>query len=451
MQALNRHRPGPFTAEDIARMRAFAAQAAVAIDNATLFREVVSGRNYNESILRSMSSGVVTLDREGRVAKLNPAACRIFRVDEARLQGAPARELLAAANSWLLGEVEEVRAGGGPRTLLDIDMRTGGRGKVSVNVSIVPLLVDDEPMGLLLLIEDISEGKRLQGAMRRFMPQKVVEQVLEREDDLLFGTACEATVLFADIRNFTSIAETLKPRETVDILNEVFTELFEAVAANDGMLDKFMGDAVMAVFGAPLSTGRDPQNAVASAVQMMRLVAELNERRRDRAQPDIRLGIGVATGEVVAGTIGSPKRMDYTVIGDSVNLAARRQTFTKHYRAGIIVDAATAAALGDSQPLRELDLIRVRGRNRPEKIFQVLTGGGNGAAADREAMLAAYMRGRDALVRGAWAEAAEAFETAAAHEPDDRPSALMLERARILAASPPAADWDGVWRFPESA
>jgi adenylate cyclase len=314
MQSLN-HVGGHFTAGDVARMGAFAAQAAIALHNATLFSEVVSARNYNESILRSMSSGVVTLDKEARIAKLNTAACRILGIAAEDVGGTDVRAVLAAGNPWLVEEIDSVGTSGEAKNLLDVDVRTTRGDTVSANITIVPLLSESERVGTLILIEDISEGKRLQGAMRRFMTQKVVDQVLGRGDDLLFGTSCEASVLFADIRGFTSLAETLAPRETVDMLNEIFTELFEAVAASDGVLDKFIGDAIMAVYGAPLPTGRDPQNAVESAVQMLRMLEELNRRRRERTLPDLKLGVGIATGDVVAGTIGSPKRMDYTVIG----------------------------------------------------------------------------------------------------------------------------------------
>jgi adenylate cyclase len=443
MQALN-HRGGRgFDEEDTARMTAFAAQAAVAIDNATLFSEVVSARNYSESILGSMSSGVITLDRDGHVAKLNEAACTILGASAADVEGADARDFLAERNPWLLAEIETVAASGQPKTLLDVDIRTGTGGIASVNLSILRLMSEHEPVGTLILIEDISEGKRLQGAMRRFMTQKVVDQVLGRQDDLLFGTSCEASVLFADIRGFTSLAEHLAPRQTVEMLNEIFTELFEAVAASDGVLDKFIGDAIMAVYGAPLSTGRDPQNAVESAVQMLAMLEILNKGRSARELPPLRLGVGIATGDVVAGTIGSPKRMDYTVIGDSVNLAARLQDITKRYGVGIIVDEATAAAVAASQSLRELDLIQVRGRQRPEKIFQVMHE--NGAFQNGEAVLAAYAEGRAALLQRDWPRAIAAFERALVLNPSDSPSALMLERARILQATPPAEDWSGVW------
>ncbi|WP_293905203.1 adenylate/guanylate cyclase domain-containing protein [Phenylobacterium sp.] len=441
MQALNHEDMTNFGDSDVERMSAFAAQAAIAIENATLFTEVAAERNYNESILRSMSSGVITLNREAKVAKLNAAACAILGVSAEQAGGADAHLLLSGRNSWLMEEIEAVSASGRPKTLLDADVITPGGDTVSANLSIVPLVGETEQAGLLIIVDDISEGKRLQGAMRRFMTQNVVDQIMGREDELLFGAACQASVLFADIRGFTSLAEHLGPRDTVDMLNEIFTDLFEAVAACDGMLDKFIGDAIMAVYGAPLSSGRDALNAVDSAVTMVAMVVAINARRRGRGLPDVGLGLGIASGEVVAGTIGSPKRMDYTVIGDSVNLASRLEAITKVYKVGIVICEDTAAAVGTAHPMRELDTIRVRGRQRPERIFQVLTDSVPIAAA----ALDAYARGREALAERRWADAIAAFEAALAAAPADHPCALMLDRARILARRPPAANWDGVW------
>ena len=446
MQALNHQDRSSFGEGEVERMSAFAAQAAIAIENATLFADVAAERNYNESILRSMSSGVITLDRDARVAKLNLAACAILGVSPEEAGGAAASALLSGPNAWLLEEIETVSASGRPKTLLDADVKTMRGDTISANLSIVPLMTEVEPVGLLILIEDITQGKRLQGAMRRFMTQKVVDQIMGREDELLFGSACQASVLFADIRNFTAHAEGLGPRDTVEMLNEIFTDLFEAVSACDGVLDKFIGDAVMAVYGAPLSSGRDPLNAVESAVAMIGMIGAINERRRARGLSDISLGIAVATGEVIAGTIGSPKRMDYTVIGDSVNLASRLEAITKVYQVAIVICEDTAQAVGEAQALRALDIIRVRGRQRPVRIFQVMTEGD----AVGPLALEAYARGRAALSDGLWADAIVAFEAAVEAAPRDRAAALMLERARILAGHPPPADWDGVWDSAES-
>jgi len=449
MQALNRRDLGGFGDSDVIRMRAFAAHAAVAIDNANLFSEIEAARNYNESILGSMSSGVITLNAEGRVEKLNAAAARILEIDPEPVVGAMAEDLLAAANAWVLKELDAVRGDNNARTLLDVDVQTGEGRTISANLSIVPLVIEKTSVGLLILIEDISQGKRLEGAMRRFMTQRVVDQVLQRQDDLLFGSACTASVLFADIRNFTSMAESLQPRETVDMLNEVFTELVEAVSASDGVLDKFIGDAVMAVYGAPLSSGRDPENAVESAIAMMRMLAILNHRRAERDQFPLRLGIGVATGELIAGTIGSPKRMDYTVIGDSVNLASRLQGTTKHYQVGIVVCEATARANAATQILRHLDTVGVRGRNRPEKIYQVLSYHTEDTFPNMSEVLAAYDQGMACQQVQDWSGAAAAFTHALALNPADRPSELMLERVGAAMRAPDSQGWGLTWQATE--
>ena len=370
LQVLNSRHGADFTAYDAQRLSAFAAQAAIAIDNANLFAAVVEARNRNESILASMSSGVVTLQDGGQTARFNSAALAILG-----LSGKPedADTGLAAAlatdNPELTAEVAAVSAGGHPRSLLDHEIVTPGKGRISANVSLVPLREGVRVSGVLMMIDDISTSKRLEGAMRRFMTQDVLDHVLAHEGDMLFGTGCRASVLFADIRGFTTMSGNLAPRDVVDMLNEIFTELFEAVAQHDGVLDKYIGDAVMAVFGAPLSRGEDAINAVRAALRMQDMIAAINLRRVARGEPGVRLGVGVATGEVVAGTIGSPKRMDYTVIGDSVNLAARLQDLTKTYAEDVIIDQATAAAVRGTMTLREIGTVVVRGRAREETIF----------------------------------------------------------------------------------
>ena len=454
MQALNRLDGGAFDTADLERMSAFAAQAAVAIDNARLFGEVVAARNFDESILSSMAAGVIALDASWTITKLNAAAAEVLGAPASLLEGMDARNLINRNNPWLVDEIVAVVESGESKLLLDVDLVTAREQPASVNLSIVPLrrgadADEGEGGGILLLIEDISEEKRLQGTMRRFMSQSVVDQVLGRGDDLMFGTACTASVLFADIRGFTTMAEQLTPRETVETLNGLFAELFEAVAANDGVLDKFIGDAIMAVFGAPLASGRDPANAVEAGLEMLRMTGEISAARAARGEPPVRLGVGIATGEVVAGTIGSPKRMDYTVIGDSVNLASRLQDLTKTYGVELLVDEATAGALDGIAALREIDRIRVKGRERPETIFEVMDAAF--AVNGRAALLDAYRAGRAALPERRWADAIRAFEEAVRIDPADRPSQIMLDRARKWATQPPAEGWDGVWRHTAKA
>ena len=438
LQALNPRETVAFDGSDITRLTAFAAQAAIAIDNARLFSEVVTERNYSNSILGSMSSGVITIAAGTGLAKLNAAARRILRAPDDDTDETVGATIIAA-NPWVSTELAQVRLSGEAKSLIDRDAVALDGQPISANLMIVPLHLEGEVAGLLLIVEDISHGKRLQGTMRRFMSQEVVDHVLANDDGLLFGSACEASILFADIRGFTTMTEQLSPRDTVDMLNGIFTELFEAVANTGGILDKFIGDAIMAVFGAPLPTGRDPAAAVASALQMFAAIAQLNRSGAEHGVAPLRLGIGIASGEVVAGTIGSPKRMEYTVIGDPVNLASRLQDLTKHYGVDLIVDDATACAAAGEVRVRELDTIRVRGREKPVRIW--------GLRADERGptpLWEAYAAGRERLAAGAWSEAVAAFERACAIDPLDRPSQLMRDRAAALAADPPG-DWDGVW------
>ncbi len=371
LQALNRLDGGSFDRSDADSMRAFSAQAAVALDNAQLFEDVTQSRNYSESVLRSMSNGVVTLNRSGIVTGLNDAACEILEIAPEAVSDYDWQEYIAVKNPVVLEEIRNVATTLTSKTLLDIDILTTRDNTISINISIVQLMGEKQQEGWLLIVEDISQGKRLEGAMRRFMTQEVMDQVLGQESDALFGAACSASVLFADIRNFTTMAEKLTPRETVDMLNEIFTELYEAVSDAGGVLDKYIGDAVMAVFGAPLSRGQDAANAVRAALKMQEMMASINARREARGQPVLRLGIGISSGEVVAGTIGSPKRMDYTVIGDSVNLAARLQDLTKAYNRDIITCERTVALSKGVAEFEEVDTIQVKGRVTQERIFAV--------------------------------------------------------------------------------
>jgi adenylate cyclase len=290
MQALNRQDGPRFGEADVERMAAFAAQAAVAIDNATLFSEVAAERNYNESILRSMSSGVVTLDPEVKVAKLNIAAAKILQIPIERLEGADVRAWLEASNPRCWPRSTRWRPAASPRPCWTPTSAPAAARRCRPTsrscrwrATAGPRHPDPRGQhhrgqthaGRHAPLHEPAGGGPGHGARGR---QPAVRRRLPGER------------LFADIRNFTSLAETLQPRETVDMLNEIFTELVEAVAASDGVLDKFLGDAIMAVYGAPLSSGRDPQNAVESALAMMRLVESLNQRRSQRGPRGVAAG-----------------------------------------------------------------------------------------------------------------------------------------------------------------
>ncbi|MBI5209778.1 MAG: GAF domain-containing protein [Elusimicrobia bacterium] len=445
LQVLNK-RSGPFAQQDERRLKAFGAQAAIALENARLFADVTNERNYNEAILHSMSNGVVTLDADRAVAKVNEAALRIMRWDAGQVLGRPFADLfMGERNAWLTQALERVSSTGRTDTAMDIEIDARGE-TISANTTLVQLIgVEDEPLGFMLVIEDISSEKRVKSTMARYMTKEVADRLLTDGADALGGQSQVATVLFSDIRSFTTLSEALGARGTVSMLNEYFTEMVDVIFERKGILDKYIGDAIMAIFGSPFPGPEDADNALKAANDMVRVLRFFNARRRGLGLAEIRIGVGLTTGELVAGNIGSPKRMDYTVIGDTVNLASRLEGATKYYGVEVLVSEATVDKLHDDYLLRELDLIRVKGKNRPVAIYESLD---HYPAESRHALeraLLAYRKGLLLYRSRDWDGAAEAFEAALAEHPGDGPSAMYLDRCKLYISAPPEPHWDGVW------
>jgi adenylate cyclase len=447
LQVLNKH-GGPFLAHDERRLSAFAAQAAICLENARLFEEISEERNYNEAILKSLSAGVITLDTEQRVKKLNAAAQRILQVGQPMAVGQSIAMLAGPRNAWLADSVARVAATGRTNIHVDTDLHTGPLERAAVNLTTVPLVsVHDKPLGYLMVVEDISREKRLKNTMSRYMSKAVMDRLLDGGENMLGGTSQDVSVLFSDIRGFTAISAKLGPRETVAMLNEYFTEMVDVVFAHDGILDKYIGDAVMAVFGSPFRTDHDADNAVMVANRMMGKLRELNGRRTERGAEPILIGVGISSGEVVAGNIGSPRRMEYTVIGDRVNLAPRLEAANKYYGTQILLSEFTVAALKRPTGLRRIDSLRVRGRQEPVVIYEALDYHTEETFPHMTETLAAFAAGIDEYQARHWAAAADAFRAVLAHHPGDRPSAIYMERCEHYRRAPPAADWDGAWNL----
>ena len=215
----------------------------------------------------------------------------------------------------------------------------------------------------------IAQQSLQRSALERFLSPEVAEMVVANPDIRLGGVNQEVTVLFADIRDFTPMSENLEPSRVVEILNEYFTRVTDVIFDNGGTLDKYIGDAVMAVFGAPISKGKDAANAVNSAIQIQRLLIELNRDAAARNWPELRVGIGINTGNAVAGNIGSPRRLDYTVVGDTVNTAQRLMANATGRQ--ILIAESTASKLGRSFDLERLPEIKVKGRSEAVPVFSV--------------------------------------------------------------------------------
>jgi adenylate cyclase len=445
MQILNK-KAGSFDHGDEKRLVALCAQAAVSIENAQLFGQVNAARNYNEGILRSMSNGVVTMDASWTITKVNQAAARILRCTEDQLEGKTARQALGDKNAWVQTSLEKVRSTGRTDITVDADLLLEGRDAVSVNLTAVPLVTaHDQPIGYMLVIEDISREKRLRNTMSRYMSKAVVDQLLDSGEAMLGGTGREVSVLFSDIRDFTAISERLGARETILMLNEYFTDMVDIVFDHNGILDKYIGDMIMAVFGSVISNEGDADDAVEVGNRMMTGLRLLNERRLKSGREPIHIGVGISTGHVVVGNVGSPKRLEYTVIGDRVNLAERLESANKYYGTNVLLCQFTADKLRRPALLREIDFLRVRGSTRPLAVFEALNHHTDDSFARRDEVLQAYAEGLQRYRKREWTRAANCFRAASLANPRDKPSNLFLERCQSYMETPPPESWDGVW------
>jgi len=275
------------------------------------------------------------------------------------------------------------------------------------------------------------------------VPKEVADKLMEEGGDALGGTLQTSTVLFSDIRAFTSFSERAGPTETVGMLNEYFTIMADIVMAERGILDKYIGDAIMAVFGAPMATGKDADHAVRAAIDMLSALRAFNARRQMNAKEPIDIGIGVNTDEVLSGNIGSAKRMDYTVIGDGVNLAARLESANKSYGTHLLVSEFTVRALQTDIPMREVDRITVKGKSEPVGVYEPL-GAWDEAVHPHVKELFDYSNKGVELYRRRDFTAAKIHFNAALALHEDSVCRVYIERCDHFLANPPPQDWDGV-------
>lgn len=298
-----------------------------------------------------------------------------------------------------------------------------------------------------LSLTEEKEKKRIKGMLGRYVSSAVLSSISEKKEDILLGEKgmrMELTVLFSDIEGFTNLSERLPAEAVVEILNSCFTAMVDIIFRYQGTLDKFMGDAIMAFWGAPVRMDDHARKAVLAGLEMKEAMIGLNRTLREKGLPEIRIGTGINTGEVILGNIGSPKRLDYTVIGDDVNLASRLQSLTRRYKVPIIISEATAREIGDNLLLRPIDIVRVKGKAKPVKIFEPLRDSEEMVKITllSEKMLEYYLNRR-------WQEALALCEEIERLVPGEPVSGIFRERLIYLMRNEPDTTWDGVWEVKE--
>ena len=447
-QVLNK-RGGPFSGEDESRLRAFTAQISIALENAKLFADVQNMKNYSDAMLESMSNGVVTLDEAGKIVTCNAAGLRILRAGAADVLQKFAKDFFAGENDWVLEKLKQVSETGLPAVFMDAELVLNEE-KISSNVTVLPLAsAEQKRIGSMIMIEDISSEKRLKSTMSRYMDPGIADKLVAAGAEMLGGAAVEATVLFSDIRGFTTHSEKLGAQGTVAMLNEYFTLMVDCIQEEGGMLDKFIGDAIMAGFGMPVAHDDDVDRSVRASIAMIRELRRWNVQRASEGKAAIDIGIGLNTDMVVSGNIGSKKRMDYTMIGDGVNLASRLESACKQYGAHILISEYTYRKLRGTYRAREIDMVVVKGKTEPVGVYEILDYHTEETYPQMSDAMGHFRDGLAKYRAGAFDGALALFEKVLGVNPNDKTAKLYVERCHHLTANPPPGDWHGVWVMEE--
>ncbi|HEV2348297.1 MAG TPA: adenylate/guanylate cyclase domain-containing protein [Terriglobia bacterium] len=288
------------------------------------------------------------------------------------------------------------------------------------------------------------EKKKVRAAFSQYVAPGIVDRLLKDPDLLrLGGDEKVLTAMFTDIRGFTAISEGLSPGALVELLNEYLSEMTEVIFRNWGTLDKYIGDAIMAFWGAPFPQPDHAERACRAALEMLQVLKRLQERWVAEGRSHINIGVGLNTGPMVVGNMGSNHRFNFTIMGDNVNLASRLEGINKEFGTRLIISEYTRQAAGKNLVVRELDLIRVQGKMRPVRIYELL-------ALDNEKekyidLVERFHQGLECYRGGQWDAATEIFGKLVEDYPTDKPSRVFLDRCNHLIGQPPEGVWDGVF------
>ena len=304
-------------------------------------------------------------------------------------------------------------------------------------------------MGITLYHYTMEEKEKrfIRTTFSAYLSPAVMDDLMAHPEKIkLGGDNKRLTIFFSDIAGFTTISEKLPTERLVHLLNQYLTEMSDIVLNNRGTVDKYIGDAVMAFFGAPVDYPDHAASACLAALDMHEKLKELNVRWKQEGFPPVNCRIGLNTGEVKVGNMGSLKRMDFTVIGDEVNLASRLEGANKAYGTAFMISESTYQDAKDSIEARELDLLAVVGKQKPVRVYQVLARKGK-LDPKMAQLVKIFHQGLVAYRASKFADALELFKKCLEISPSDSPSQVYLQRCQTYIETPPAPDWDGVWRL----
>ena len=319
----------------------------------------------------------------------------------------------------------------------------------SMSYALVPCILSMVTINLYLFMLERRQKTFIKGAFSQYLSPTVIEMIVKDPDKLkLGGERREMTAFFSDIQGFSTVSESLTPEELVQLLNEYLTSMCEVISSFNGTVDKFEGDAIIAFWGAPLDNPDHARDGCHAALDMQERNAEMRKVLREQKRPILYTRMGINSGPIVVGNMGSATKTDYTIMGDNVNLAARLEGANKFYKTYSMIAENTYELAKDTIDVRYLDIVRVVGKNEPVKIYQLLAKK-NELSGEMEGVLENYVKGIQCYQDLNFKEAITHFENALKLVSEDGPSLTYIDRCKIYLEQPPDSDWDGVFTFTE--
>ena len=285
-----------------------------------------------------------------------------------------------------------------------------------------------------------KKESKVRNIFQKYVPQELIDQFFRNPESMLVGDNRVLSVLFSDIRSFTTISEGMRPDDLVNSLNRYFSVMVDIIMAHGGIVDKYIGDAIMAFFGAPVRHEDDAHQSVMAGIQMSEAVKVFNREQIAAGKPEFRIGVGINYGLVTVGNIGTEKKMDYTVIGDMVNLASRLEGLTKTYHQEILISESLQMKIKDDVPWRYLDTVAVKGKTRGVRIYTVK----KSLTELEDKVWNVHNRAMESYHEREFKRARELFEDVLDADPDDFVASMMRQRCLAYESTPPPAGWTGV-------
>lgn len=451
-----------FNDDDVKMLSGFCAQAAMTFEKLNHVKELDEVHSFMKRVLESIQATVIVVDENSFLMSCNKTwLWESVGLSREEYVQRPITYYLKDYPLLLQDLLHCQKTGTNayqPSFPFEIKSRSGSR-VMHLKYSMNPLKtasnddgganMENKNRSVVIVLEDLTSEKRALDTLGRYMDPLLVKEVMSEHGNELGGVRRKIAILFSDIRSFTTLAESLEPQQVVKLLNEHFEDSVDAILSEHGILDKFIGDAVMAVFGVPFSSDKDSVNACNAALKMLDALKVANRRREANGQKVIHIGIGINTGEVLSGNIGSTKRMEYSCIGDAVNLSSRLESLTKHYHSTLLFTEFTREELDDQFIIREVDKVQVVGKKRGVAIFDILGKSSSCSPVEYNSkmqLIEKYGQALAAYRQGNFSDAKQMFLKCATLFNRDGPSVTMHERCALYEKEPPNLDdWKGVF------